>query len=228
MKHVTVLLATVAVAAGSLGTPTGAAVAAPAADRPPVARADRLVTSEDTTITYSGDGVLSNDRDPEGRRLRARLVRGPRHGTARLARDGRLVYDPDRNWSGRDVLVYLARDPGGRRDRARVVVRVRPVNDAPRVRMRAQTPVPEGGTSEVTLTARDVEGDTLTYAFDCDGDGTFEVEQDTGRHDCPVGEPGTVRVQGRVVDARGAATTVGIDVVVVESGGTPVRSVAAG
>jgi hypothetical protein len=205
----------VALAAAALLGPT-LAVTSPAAavttDGAPTARDDRLVTSEDTRITFTAPGVLSDDTDPEGRRLTARMVRSPRHGTARLSTDGRLVYTPDRHWSGRDRLVYAAKDPAGHRDRATVVLVVRAVNDAPSLSMSVQTPVKEHSTSQVTLTARDVEGDAITFRFDCDGDGDFEVSQGTRRHDCLFGDQGMTTVRGRAVDARGARTTAELEV----------------
>lgn len=206
MKHAAALLTGVLVVAGLSAAPAATAATSAA----PTARNDRLVTSEDTKITYTAPGVLSNDTDPEGRRLAVRMVRKPRHGTARLTAAGRLVYTPDRNWSGRDRVVYVARDPAGRRDRATVVLVVRPVNDAPRLSMRLETPVKEYSTSRVTLDARDPEGDAITYEFDCDGDFQFEVTQTTRWHDCQFGEQTDgleAIVNGRAVDARGKATT---------------------
>lgn len=210
MKHVAVLLTAALALAGVAAPPAVAAIA----DAAPTARDDRLVVDEDTRITYTAPGVLSNDTDPEGRRLTARMVRGPRHGTARLSSTGRLVYTPDRHWSGRDRVVYVARDPSGRRDRATVVLVVKAVNDAPSLSMSLQTPVKENSTSQVTLTARDPEGDAITYRFDCDGDGVFEVSQASRRLDCLFGEQGTSVLRGRAVDAQGAGTTAELTVTV--------------
>jgi hypothetical protein len=205
----------VALAAAALLAPTLAVTSpagAVATDGAPTARDDRLVTFEDTRITFTAPGVLSDDTDPEGRRLTARMVRAPRHGTARLSTDGRLVYTPDRHWSGRDRLVYVAKDPAGHRDRATVVLVVRAVNDAPSLSMSVETPVREHSASQVTLTARDVEGDAITFRFDCDGDGDFDVTQDTRRHECVFGDQGLTTLRGRAVDARGAGTTAELEV----------------
>lgn len=210
MKHAAALVTAILVAAGLSAVPA-TALTSETAGAAPTARQDRLVTSEDTRITYTAPGVLSNDTDPEGRRLTARMVRKPRHGTARLTVTGRLVYTPDRNWSGRDRVVYVARDPSGRRDRARVVLVVRSVNDAPRLTMSLRTPVKEHSPSRVTLTAHDPEGDAITYAFDCDGDGTY-VSQQQRRHDCVFGAQGTAIVRGRAVDAGGARSTAELEV----------------
>lgn len=211
MKYAAALLTGVLVVAGLSAAPAATAGTTAGA---PTARADRLVTFEDTKITYTAPGVLSNDTHPEGRRLTARMVRKPRHGTARLSSDGRLVYTPDRDWSGTDRVVYVARTAAGRTNRATVRITVRPVNDAPRLSMRVQTPVKEYSTSRVTLDARDPEGDAITYKFDCDGNGSFEVSLGTKAHDCPFGDEGTGMVRGRVVDANGARSTAQIAVTV--------------
>lgn len=187
----------------ALSTPASAGSSGAA----PVARPDRLGVNEDTQIVFLAPGVLLNDRHPDGQRLTARMVRGPRHGRARLRADGRLVYTPQRNWSGRDRLVYVARDPAGRRDRARVVIVVRPVNDAPSLSFTLATPVREHSAAAVTVTARDPEGDPITYLFDCDGEPGFETRQDSPQHDCHFGEQGRTTLRLRVVDDRGAART---------------------
>lgn len=96
----------------------------------PRARADRYRVREDGVLRVRRPGVLKNDRDRR-HRLRAKRVSGPKHGKARLRRNGKLVYRPAADHAGRDSLRYRAVDKLGRRDAARVRIRVLPVNDAP-------------------------------------------------------------------------------------------------
>jgi hypothetical protein len=196
-------------AAGAAGATSAAPGAAtPAADRAPVARNDAYTLPEDARLLVRAPGLRANDRDPQGDRLRLRMVRGPQHGRARLSEAGRLRYVPERDWSGTDTLVYVARDPDGHRDRATVRLTVTPVNDAPSMSLKAQTPVNEGSTSRITLTASDPEGDPLTYRFDCDGDGAFEVGPTSDPvHECDYDDEGDQVVGGRVVDSHGARVT---------------------
>ena len=183
------------------------------ADRDPVARGERFSIGEDTRLLVRAPGVRANDRDPERQRLRVRIARGPEHGTARLRPNGRLRYTPDRNWSGTDSLVYVARDPAGNRDRARVVFEVAPVNDGPSISMKAQSPVREGSTSRVTITASDPENDPLRYFFDCRGDGTFEVGPVTENvHECAYDDESNPTVVGRVRDSHGARIEVALQI----------------
>ena len=126
------------------------------------------------------------------------------------------VYLPDKNWSGTDSLVYVARDPAGNRDRARVTFQVSPVNDSPRIAMKAQSPVSEGSTSRLTITATDPEGDPLSYFFDCDGDGSFEVGPvATNVHECAYDDEASPVVSGRVRDSHGAQIKVSLQIQVV-------------
>jgi hypothetical protein len=183
------------------------------ADRDPVARDDSYPLPEDARLLVRAPGVRANDQDPEGERLRVRIVRGPGHGTARLSERGRLRYTPDHNWSGTDSLVYVARDPAGHRDRARVTFKVSPVNDGPSISMTAQSPVREGSTSRITLTATDPEDDPLTYFFDCEGNGSFEVGPVTTRvHECAYDDEGDPTPVGRVRDSHGAQIQVALQI----------------
>lgn len=94
-------------------------------NRAPAAKSDRYTTKSGTALRRGpARGVLANDRDPDGDRLTVRLVRGPRHGTVRLHRDGSFVYHPRRRFRGTDSFVYQVRDPSGRIDRVPVRIRV--------------------------------------------------------------------------------------------------------
>ena len=205
------LLTLALVAAGLAALPATAAERARNQD--PVAVDDTYALPEDARLLVHAPGVRVNDRDPEGKRLRVRLVRGPEHGHARMSERGRLRYVPDKNWSGTDSLVYVARDPAGNRDRARVTFQVSPVNDGPSMSMKVQTPVREGSTSRVTITATDPENDPLSYFFDCDGDGAFEVGPlATNVHKCAYDDETTPVISGRVRDSHGAQIRLAIQI----------------
>lgn len=207
-----VALLTLALMAGGLATQPATA-AEGVRNRDPVALDDSYALPEDARLLVRAPGVRANDRDPEGKPLRVRLVRGPRHGKARLSERGRLRYVPDKNWSGTDTLVYVARDPAGNRDRARVTLQVSPVNDGPSMSMKAQTQVPEGSTSRITITATDPENDPLSYFFDCDGDGAFEVGPlTTNVHRCAYDDEASPLVAGRVRDSHGAQIQVTLQI----------------
>lgn len=77
-------------------------------------------------------------------------------------------------------------------------------------------PVPESSPVTVTATAGDADdpGLPLDYAFDLDGDGTFEVTNTTGVAIHTYADDGVYAVDVRVTDDDGAVTTGSIDVTV--------------
>lgn len=71
-------------------------------------------------------------------------------------------------------------------------------------------PVDEGSSATVTVTATDPAGpnDPLTYEFDCDNDGTYEVGPQSGNSaGCFFGDDGTFTVNVRVDDGDGGSAT---------------------
>jgi len=76
----------------------------------PVALDDAYTTNEDTLLTITAPGVLSNDTDVDGDPLTAVLVADVAHGTLALAADGSFTYLPDADWFGVDTFTYQAYD----------------------------------------------------------------------------------------------------------------------
>jgi len=109
-------------ALGDAPSPTLGDAPPPAANAAPVAVADRLTVRAGKTGRRL---LLANDSDPDGTALTARRVTNPRHGTARVGASGVLVYEADRDFTGRDSFVYEVRDPEGLTARAKVVIRVK-------------------------------------------------------------------------------------------------------
>jgi VCBS repeat-containing protein len=80
------------------------------ANRAPTATADVFRTINNTPV--SGN-VLANDRDPDGDRLTAALVRGPSHGTVSFKPDGSFTYTPKHGYVGSDTFTYRVSDGHG-------------------------------------------------------------------------------------------------------------------
>ncbi|MCB9149972.1 MAG: tandem-95 repeat protein [Caldilineaceae bacterium] len=86
-------------------------IAIAAVNDPPVAGNDSYSTNQNTPLSVSTPGVLSNDSDPvESSPVSAMLVSGPLHGTLTLYADGSLSYTPAANYSGSDSFTYKAND----------------------------------------------------------------------------------------------------------------------
>jgi hypothetical protein len=75
-------------------------------------------------------------------------------------------------------------------------------NRAPTVSAGGPYTVDEGGSAALTATGDDPDGDALAYAWDLDGDGTFETTGRTATLDAPDG-PATRTVAVRVTDPAG-------------------------
>ncbi len=108
----------------------------------PVARADTVLTAEDTPAVAA---VLANDEDPDGLLAPSSLVvvRGPAAGAAAVdTLAGTIGYVPGPDWAGTDSLAYAVRDAEGAwSDTTEVTILVTPVNDAPLAAADADTTV---------------------------------------------------------------------------------------
>ena len=102
--------------------------------QPPIAGNDSYNTIEgfDHTLSVSAeDGVLWNDRDPEGGQLTASDATDSPNGTVGLQADGSFTYTPAENFFGEDQFSYRVSDPSGNSSTAMVRIHVAPVNDPP-------------------------------------------------------------------------------------------------
>ncbi len=76
----------------------------------PRANADEYTVAHRGTISVPAPGVLGNDSDPDGDRLRASLVTAPLHGTLALGQDGAFTYTHDGSNTLTDAFTYRASD----------------------------------------------------------------------------------------------------------------------
>lgn len=180
----------------------------------PVAGNDGYRVEEDGTLTVPAAGVLKNDRDVDRDRLSATTVSGPQDGTLTLNRNGSFAYKPAADFEGGDVFSYEARDGKGGTDRATVTITVDGANDPPEISSVTANParLDEGSSATVAVAATDPEGDTLSYGFDCDGDGDYTGAGDKGPQagneaDCTFPDDGTKRVNVRASDSGGDRDT---------------------
>jgi uncharacterized repeat protein (TIGR01451 family) len=132
-------------------------------DETPVAVADVYVTAEDTTLSISAAGVLSNDIDLDGDPLTAVLDSGPSNGVLALNLDGSFAYTPTLNYNGLDVFSYYARDSVNESNSVLVTITVHAVNDRPIFTSVPITDAEEAQTYAYGVTANDVDaGDVMT------------------------------------------------------------------
>lgn len=89
------------------------------------------IANDDCTLTikeyrpYSGD-LTYNDTLGDGTKAEHtwRLLRGPKHGTATVNKDGTFVYEPNANYNGPDSFTYELEDINGDKDQAKVCINV--------------------------------------------------------------------------------------------------------
>jgi hypothetical protein len=117
------------------------------------------------TLTVNPPGVLSNDTDPDGDPVTARLIRQAGQGTVTLLPNGSFIYMPNPAFSGVDTFTYRAND-GSDSNVATVSITVTSVNTAPTARADAFV-VNRNQTLNVSAPGvlqndTDAEGDPLT------------------------------------------------------------------
>jgi hypothetical protein len=123
----------------------------------PTANAQTVSTNEDIAkaITLSGNDV-------EGDTLTYSIVTGPSHGVLSGSGASR-TYTPAANYSGPDSFTFKVNDGSLDSTSATVSITVNAVNDAP-VAGAQSVSTNEDTATAITLSATDVEGDTLTYS----------------------------------------------------------------
>ncbi len=155
------------------GIATGSITVTPVNDSP-VAVNDNYSTPEDTTLTITAPGVLSNDSDPDSDGLTAILVTGPAHGTLTLNTNGGFNYTPTNNYNGPDSFTYRASDGQTNSAIATATIRVTPVNDPPNTNnwSGGSFSVLEDTTLNMSAPGvlagiTDVDGDVISAVFVC-------------------------------------------------------------
>jgi len=125
----------------------------------PVANDETATAEEDTPLP-----ITVTATDPDGDTLRYTILSGPTNGTITgfdLA-TGTLIYTPDANYNGPDLLAFEACDPDGLCDTGTVTIMVEPVDDPPTADPQSLT-TPEDTALPITVTGGDIDGDPITY-----------------------------------------------------------------
>ncbi|HOH20356.1 MAG TPA: ExeM/NucH family extracellular endonuclease, partial [Anaerolineaceae bacterium] len=122
--------------------------------------ADPLITSTDEDVVLTGTLTGSDfNEDP----LTFEKVTDPTIGSVVVNADGTFTYTPNLNANGSDTFTFRVYDGALYSEAATVTITVNPINDAPvaddqDVETDEETPL------DGTVTATDVEGDSLTYS----------------------------------------------------------------
>ncbi len=131
----------------------------------PVTADQNKVTDEDQSV--SGKIVAS---DIDGDNLRYMIQSGTVHGSILLnTATGDYTYTPKKDYNGTDSFTIRVYDPSGAYADSVVNITINPINDAP-VSSPQFISTDEDTPVDGRVTARDVDGDTLTYSI-ADGNG---------------------------------------------------------
>ncbi len=169
-------------------------------DDTPTATARSLSTMEDTNLSNS---VMGADGDDPASSLTFARATNASHGSVTLNANGSFTYVPNADYNGPDSFTFTVSDGTNTSAPGTVSITVTAVNDAPRnVSAGGPYTVNEGAQVQLSGAGTDVEGSTLSYAWDFDDDGSFDDA--TGRTPMFRGDdgPATVTVRVRVSDGQ--------------------------
>jgi VCBS repeat-containing protein len=139
---------------------------AKAVNHPPVADPQNVTTDEDTAKR-----ITLTATDPDGDSLTYSILTMPQHGSLSGSAANR-TYTPDANYHGSDSFIFQADDGKGGTSAATISLTINSVNDAP-VASPQQVATDEDTALPITLSATDIEGDSLTYNHTAPTHGTL-------------------------------------------------------
>ena len=144
-------------------TATVSITVTPANDAPLTAP-DAYTTEENTALTITAPGLLTNDSHPDGDTFTADAITDPPDsGTIVALPDGSFTYTPNINFTGTDTFTYRVTDGV---DQSFGVVTITVAPSAPVITtINTTTRLGEPGIV-ITPIATDAQGDTITYTVD--------------------------------------------------------------
>ena len=137
-------------------------------------------------IINPGEGVLSNDTDPEEDTLAVTLIEDVNNGDLELESDGSFTYTPNDGFTGTDQFTYEVNDGNGGTDTATVELIVNEINSNPIAvddfyDTPENTPLIINPSEGILSNDTDPEGDLLTITFNENVEnGNLELNQQDG------------------------------------------------
>ena len=168
--------------------------------------------------------------DVDGDSLTYSLVSGPAEGSVTVNADGSYSFDPGSDFQDlgvgetRDVsFTYEVADGQGGTDQASVIITVAGANDGPQAGAGSNSAVEDGGVVNGTLSASDVDGDSLTYSLvsgpsegsvTVNADGSYAFDPGSDFQDLDDGETRDVSFTYEVADGQGGTDQASVTVTV--------------
>jgi gliding motility-associated-like protein/uncharacterized repeat protein (TIGR01451 family) len=131
---------------------------------PPDAVNDSASTPKNTPVTVD---IKANDKDPDNvnAELTPSITVQPRNGTAVMGADGKLIYTPRNNFTGKDTVTYKLCDPTGLCDTAIVVITIIPVAEPSDIIV-SDTAFCTGGTGILTASSTTIPNPVFRWYGD--------------------------------------------------------------
>ena len=182
-------------------------------NRTPVAEAQSVTTSEDTSTTITLTGS-----DPEDDSLAYSIASEPIHGSL-SGEVPNLIYTPDPDYNGLDAFTFTVGDGASMSEAAAVSIKVTPVNDPPTAENDSLTTYQtmQVTTGNMLSNDKDVDGDILTISgytqpahgsVKENGGGTFIYTPDAEFH-------GTDSFTYTISDGNGGGATATVSITVI-------------
>jgi len=190
----------------------------------PVANDDAYTVDQDSTLDVIAPGILGNDQKVTGKEgrdrldLSAQLLAGVSNGDLALSSDGAFTYLPNPTFVGDDSFTYNVYDNVAISGVATVTltVTVTGVNKAP---VASFTATPDNGQAPLLVnfdggTSSDPDGNIVEWAWDFEGDSTFDVSNPAATSSFTYDTSGTFNATLRVTDDGGTTDTTVVSVTV--------------
>jgi large repetitive protein len=212
---------TISDGAGGFSTSTVTIIVAPVNDAP-VAVNDVATTNEDAPLKIS---PLLNDTDVDGDPLTITAATAP-NGKVTVNPDGTILYEPNPNFNGTDVITYTISDGKGGTSTATITVTVAPVNDPPvAVNDTAATNEDTPVTVAVLVNDSDLDGDPLSVVAATVGNGTVLINPDgTVTYTPKANFFGVDTITYTISDGKGGTSTATVTVTVASVNDVPVAT----
>jgi hypothetical protein len=179
---------------------------------PPKAQDDRVTLKEDTKSIID---VLKNDSDIDGDTLSIKSVTKPNNGTIKII-NNKIEYTPNANFNGEDSFEYIIEDPSGLEAKAKVNIKIEPINDTPTAKNDSVTLKEDNSILiDVLKNDSDIDGDKLDIKdITTPKNGTAIIENGKVKYIPKPNYNGEDSFKYTIVDPKGAkaSATVKIDV----------------
>ena len=188
---------------GALTTTGSLTITVTPVNDPPVAVPDTATVAEDSAGTLLD--VITNDTDIDGDTLSLWLIGSVSAGGLAQRVSDMISYSPAANFNGTETVGYRVRDGNGGSALGVITVTVTSVNDAPVAAAGGPYTADEGAAVALDGSgSSDLDGSVVTWEWDCDGDGTYEISSAAATGDtCSWDDEGTPTIALRVTDDGG-------------------------